>query len=114
MPRKKLEEVVDGIFLDPVPITLGEELKIKYKRTLAETAANKVFLHAGYGSETWEKVLDIPMKKTRDGAWSITIRVDEPANFNFCFRDDADNWDNNNGKNWSYQVHGRATESVNI
>lgn len=107
MPSKKLEEVVDGIYLEPVPITLGDELKIKYKGTLAESATGKIYLHAGFGSGEWEKILDVPMKKTRDGGWSVTIPVDEPSNFNFCFRDEDQNWDNNQGKNWSYQVHCR-------
>ncbi|TCL69376.1 putative carbohydrate-binding protein with starch-binding CBM53 [Hydrogenispora ethanolica] len=103
--KKKTEEVVDGIFLDPVPITLGDEVKIKYKGHLASAGADKVFLHAGYGSEQWNNVMDIPMKKTRDGGWTVSIQVEEPSNFNFCFRDSAQNWDNNNGRNWSYQVH---------
>lgn len=112
MPRKKMEEVVDGIFLDPVPITLGDELKIKYKGPLVETATGKIYLHAGFGSDNWEKILDVPMKKTRDGGWSVTIQVDEPSNLNFCFRDDAQNWDNNQGKNWSYRVHGQERDQV--
>lgn len=103
--KKKTEEVVDSIFLDPVPITLGDEVKIKYKGHLAASGADKIFLHAGYGNEQWGNVMDIPMKKTRDGGWSISVQVSEPANFNFCFRDSAQNWDNNNGRNWSYQVH---------
>lgn len=103
MPRKKLEEVAEGIFMDPVPITLGDEVKIKYKGLLAGEA-EKVYLHAGYGPE-WEKSIDIPMKKGRDGGWSISLNIDEPSHFNFCFRDNAQNWDNNYGHNWSYQVH---------
>jgi hypothetical protein len=115
MPRKKAEEeVVDGIFLEPVPITLGEELKIKYKGVLADSPADKVYLHAGFGNEIWEKVLDVPMKKTKDGGWSVTIQVDEPSSFHFCFRDDAQNWDNNNGRNWTYQVHGKEEEAVTL
>lgn len=105
MPKKKTEEVVDGIFLDPVPITLGDEIKIKYKGLLADAGAGKIYLHAGYGHGEWQKVIDVPMKKTKDGAWSIKLQVEEASNFNFCFRDDAQNWDNNNGRNWSYQVH---------
>lgn len=105
MPRKKIEETVDGIYLEPVPITLGEEVKIKYKGLLVNAGAGKVYLHAGYGSGEWEKVMELPMKKTKDGGWSITLQVEEPSSFNFCFRDDAQNWDNNQGRNWSYQVH---------
>lgn len=104
MPRKKLEEVADGIFMEPVPITLGDEVKIKYKGLLAEAKAEKVFIHAGYGSK-WEKPVDLPMRKGRDGSWSVTLNIDEPSEFNFCFHDNAQNWDNNYGRNWSYQVH---------
>lgn len=104
MPRKKLEEVADGIFMEPVPITLGDEVKIKYKGLLAEAKAEKVFIHVGYGSE-WEKPVDLQMRKGRDGSWSVTININEPSEFNFCFRDNAQNWDNNYGRNWSYQVH---------
>lgn len=104
MPRKKLEEAVDGIYLDPVPVTLGDELKIKYKGLLVNSGTNKIFLHAGYGN-SWSREMDLPMKKTRDGGWSIAIPIEEPSSFNFCFRDDAQNWDNNQGKNWTYQVH---------
>lgn len=105
MPRKNVTEMVDGIYLEPVPITLGEELKIKYKGLLADTGASKVYLHAGYGHGTWDKVMDVPMRKTRDGGWSISVQVEEPSSFNFCFRDEAQNWDNNQGRNWSYQIH---------
>ncbi|HEX7715003.1 MAG TPA: carbohydrate-binding protein [Bacillota bacterium] len=105
MPSKKMDEVVDGIYVEPTPVTLGEEVKIKYKGLLAGSGAGKVFLHAGYGVGEWEKVMDIPMRKTRDGGWSVTVQVEEPSSFNFCFRDDAQNWDNNFGKNWVYQIH---------
>ena len=104
MPRKKLEEVAEGIFMEPVPITLGEEDRIKYKSFLIERNVGKVYIHAGYGPD-WEKPIDLPMRKGRDGSWSVTLNVDQPSNFNFCFRDEAENWDNNYGRNWSYQVH---------
>ena len=103
--KKKATEVVDGIYLDPVPITLGEEVKIKYKGLLASSGADKVYLHAGYGNDQWDNVMDIPMRKTRDGGWSVSVQVSEPSSFNFCFRDNSQNWDNNYGRNWTYQVH---------
>ena len=105
MPRKKIEEVVDGIYIDPTPITLGEEIKIKYKGLLADSGADQIYLHAGFGENYWDRVVDLPMDKTKDGAWLTKMQIDEPNNFNFCFHDSAGNWDNNYGRNWSYQVH---------
>ena len=104
MPRRKMAEVAAGIFMDPVPITLGDEVKIKYKGILAEAKAEKVYLHAGYGPD-WGKTVDIPMRKLRDGSWTVSLQIEEPSSFNFCFRDNAQNWDNNYGRNWSFQVH---------
>ena len=105
MPRKKTEEVVDGIFMEPVPITLGDEVRIRYKGLLGQSGANKVYLHMGYGANEWRNIEDIPMRKLRDGSWSATVQVSDPSSLNFCFRDDAENWDNNYGRNWTYQVH---------
>lgn len=105
MPRKRTEEVVDGIYMEPVPISLGDEVRIKYKGLLANAGANKIYLHVGFGSGAWDSIEDIPMRKTRDGAWSARIQVSQPSSLNFCFRDDAENWDNNSGRNWTYQIH---------
>lgn len=101
---KKMEEVTDGIFMEPVPITLGEEVRLKYKGMLSN-AAGKVYLHTGYGAYEWCDVKDHPMRKTRDGGWTATVKVTGDSRFNFCFHDAAMNWDNNNGHNWSYEIH---------
>lgn len=106
---KKIEEVADGIYMEPVPITLGDDVKIKYKGILAG-GAQKVYLHAGFGYNQWDQVQDIPMRKTRDGGWSATLKVEDASRLNFCFKDNADNWDNNSGRNWSYEIHNGAMD----
>lgn len=105
MPQKKMEEVVENIYMEPVPITVGDEIRIKYKGVLTSQGANKIYLHCGYGSGNWERIEDIPMRKTRDGGWSVRLPIIEASSLNFCFRDDAQNWDNNYGRNWTYQIH---------
>ncbi|HHZ19192.1 MAG TPA: carbohydrate-binding protein [Firmicutes bacterium] len=96
-------EVVEGIFMDPVPVLQGQEVKIKYKGYLTTTGAKKIFLHAGFGEGNWENVQDIPMRKLRDGGWSASL-VAEGSRLNICFKDDAENWDNNFGQNWSFAI----------
>ncbi len=105
MPRRKLEEVADGIFMDPVPITAGDEVRLKYKGLLAQSGARTIYLRTGYGTGAWEGVQDIPMRKGRDGSWAASLVVDNSSRLNFCFHDGANNWDNNNGMNWSYEIH---------
>lgn len=108
MPRRKMEEVADGIFLEPVPITAGDEVKIRYKGMLSGSA-DKVYLHTGYGYGEWQNIQDIPMKKTRDGGWTAGLKITDDSCLNFCFHDGAENWDNNNGNNWIYEIHNGST-----
>ena len=67
MPRRKLEEVVDGIYMEPVPITVGDEVRLKYKGKLATAGVDSIYLRAGYGFEAWQDVQDIKMRKGRTG-----------------------------------------------
>ena len=108
MTKAKMQEVVDGIYVEPVPITVGDEVKLKYKGKLATDGAKSIYLHTGYGFDHWMEVQDIKMKKGRDGSWSASLVVDNSTRLNFCFHDGADHWDNNYGRNWSYDIHDGA------
>jgi len=94
-----------GVVVDPLPITSGEEITILYNGLLANSGAQEIYIHAGYGeSDNWHDILDGKMSRT---GWGFvkTMEVKDATQLNFCFRDNADNWDNNNGKNWSFQIH---------
>ncbi len=94
-----------GIQVDPTPITAGEKVEVKYNGLLARSGAEEVYLHAGFGhNKQWDDVRDLKME-SRGNEWHINFDVATDKRFNFCFRDNAGNWDNNNGKNWSYEVH---------
>ncbi|MEG6616122.1 carbohydrate-binding protein [Peptococcaceae bacterium 1198_IL3148] len=95
-----------GVVVDPTPITAGEEICVLYNGLLANSGAKDMYLHYGYGDSTkWNAVQDVKMAKTGYG-FVKTIRVPEVGTrMNFCFHDPANNWDNNNGLNWSFEVH---------
>jgi len=98
-------EIEGGIKVSPVPITAGDQVRVVYNGLLAACGADKVYLHAGYGSPyNWQGVADHPMVRTPEG-WEAVVRVENASRFNFCFKDSANNWDNNNGRNWSYEIH---------
>lgn len=94
-----------GVVVDPTPITAGEEITVLYYGLLAKSGAQQVYLHTGYGdAREWRDVSDLKMSRTGWG-WVKTLEMPDFTRFNFCFRDSADNWDNNNGINWSFEIH---------
>lgn len=98
-------ELVGGVNVYPTPITLGEHINIVYDGLLFRSGATELYLHLGYGRhENWHGVRDIKMLRTGRG-WEQTFEVDDPSRLNFCFKDSANNWDNNNGHNWSFEIH---------
>lgn len=94
-----------GVVVDPLPITSGDVITILYNGILAKSGAQEIYLHAGYGrADNWEDVTEERMSRT---GWGFvkTMEVKNYDQLNFCFRDNAYNWDNNNGLNWSFQIH---------
>lgn len=94
----------DGVSVAPTPITLGDTVTVTYSGPLLQNNPRSVHLHWGVGPGHWEHIQDVPMEKDGD-SFKATLEVGEEGNFEFCFRDDSDNWDNNAGRNWSYIVH---------
>ncbi|MGE5558497.1 MAG: carbohydrate binding domain-containing protein [Bacillota bacterium] len=98
-------EVVDHIIVEPVPITLGEKVKIKYDGPLSGEGAEKIYLRMGFGRGAWKEVADVPMRRDKNGKWSASVEAKDSSCLNFCFHDGADHWDNNDGRNWTYEIH---------
>ena len=99
--------VDDGVYVSPTPITAGENVSIKYNGLLAKSGAEQLTLRMGYGHAEWNGINDILMSKIEDQTFEakIKIPIEECSRLQFCFVDNAGNWDNNTGKNWSYEIH---------
>ena len=96
---------VGGVNVYPTPITRGEHVNIIYDGLLASSGADEVYLHVGFGTHgNWQDIRDIKMFHTGRG-WEQTLKASDPSRLNFCFKDSADNWDNNSGYNWSFEIH---------
>ncbi|PRX34908.1 putative carbohydrate-binding protein with starch-binding CBM53 [Orenia metallireducens] len=102
---------MEEIRIEPFPVKAGQRVRVGYNGLLAKSGANQVYLHAGLSrhGDIWEQAKDIVMDNNID-TWTAELEVPtEFEKFNFCFKDCADNWDNNNGKNWTYTiVHGQG------
>ena len=88
----------NGITISPANFSSGDKIKVTYTGLLSQSGANEVYAHIGWG-ESWENVDDIKMSKTKTG-FSTTITAYNSA-LNLCFKDTCDNWDNNNGNNYT-------------
>ena len=57
----------------------------------------------------WDNVNDIEMDKTELG-FQAEINLLEGDSFNFCFRNENNIWDNNDGKNYIFNLEKVQTE----
>ena len=93
---------IQGVQIKPLTQD-GKAIRIRYTGMLELSGANQVWMHAGFGGvEAWSDAKEYQMERTDEG-WEHTVDVKDKQ-FNFCFRDDAQNWDNNNGVNWIYRI----------
>lgn len=98
-------EYPGGVVVDPTPITTGEKVTVLYYGLLADSGAENIYLHTGYGTnDKWHDVYDYKMGHTTRG-FEKTFNANDPSRLNFCFHDSSGNWDNNAGHNWSFEIH---------
>lgn len=109
--EQKLQNEIQGtqlqgaVTVSPTPISNGQQVLVRYNGFQANNKSTPIYLHVGYGDtqKDWSNIFDIRMNKT-DLGWEQAFMVNGSSRLNFCFRDEANNWDDNNGKNWSYQI----------
>jgi hypothetical protein len=85
----------------PAKARPGDNVSIHYQGLLRNSGAQTVFLH--YGFDSWNGVSEVPMEK-ENGNFRTNITAQGNTEINFCFKDNANNWDNNNGHNWSIHL----------
>lgn len=94
--------LVHGVETSTNVATQNQDLYIRYTGLLRNSGAESVVLH--YGSDGWKNAKDAEMWKEPDGSFKVKIKAEANHELNFCFKDNAENWDNNNGYNWSLRI----------
>lgn len=85
---------------EPAPPKPGDTVHINYEGLLKNSGAGEVYLH--YGFDSWSKgVTTVRMERTNNGDFGSDITFSGNQEINFCFKDSGNNWDNNNGHNWT-------------
>jgi hypothetical protein len=92
----------ERIALEPDAARTGENVRIKYHGLLKNSGANEVYLY--YGKDGWHNTNTIRMHMENDD-FVAEVKAEADHELNFCFKDSADNWDNNNGYDWKVHVY---------
>ena len=87
-------ELLKNIFFNTDKLVRNSTIKISYTGKFFEDNSEEVFIHYGFG-EFWDNLSEIKMDKTALG-FQTGITLLESDTFNFCFRNEKNEWDNNN------------------
>lgn len=98
----------NGVMINPDTIAVGDKIRITYNGMLANSNAQEVYAHVGYGNANWNNVTDVKMTKTPKG-FEAVLPVYKAERLNLAFKDSADHWDNNSGMNYTFDVHKSST-----
>lgn len=94
--------VDDRVNIHPSPAKRGTTVDVRYKGLLANSGADQVYLHFGF--DGWRDISTISMRREPDGSFLCSIPAQGVSKINLCFKDSANNWDNNNGLNWATDI----------
>ena len=95
-------ELVKNIFFNTDRLTPNTNIKISYIGKFFQNESKHVFIHYGFGND-WENVVEAEMIKTELGYQIEVDLIDKPT-FNFCFKNENGDWDNNDGDNYIFTL----------
>lgn len=84
----------------------GDRLRLSYSGLLVRNGAQDVYAVVGYGdSRNWNDVKYYRMDSTGRQTFEVSLPIHENIGLNVAFKDGANNWDNNAGRNYSFGSH---------
>ena len=95
-------ELVKNIFFNTDKLIQNTVVKLSYTGKFYEDNAKEVFIHYGFGPN-WDNVSEVKMEKTELG-FQTEIELLEDSTFNFCFRNENFEWDNNDFQNYVFEL----------
>ena len=101
-------ELVKNIFFNTDKLVENSKVKISYTGKFFQDNSEEVFIHYGFGLN-WDNVNELKMEKTELGFQS-EISIGEGETFNFCFKNNNNEWDNNDSQNYIFDLEKKQTE----
>ena len=103
-------ELTKNIFFNTDKLIENSNVKISYTGKFFQDNSTDVFIHYGFGNN-WDNLNDVKMEKT-DLGFQAELSLGEGETFNFCFRNNNDEWDNNDGKNYIFPLEKVQNELI--
>lgn len=100
-------ELFKNIFFNTDKLVVNSKVKISYTGELFQNGSEKVFAHYGFGNN-WDNLTEVEMTKTELG-FQLEISLDSQESLNLCFRNSDNQWDNNFGQNYSFEIEEAPT-----
>ena len=101
-------ELLKNIFFNTDKLVQNSTVKISYTGKFFEDNSEEVFIHYGFG-ELWDNLSEVKMDKTELG-FQTEITLLESDTFNFCFRNEKNEWDNNDYQNYVFELESPCLE----
>ena len=101
-------ELTKNIFFNTDKLIENSKVKISYTGEFFQDASEEVFIHYGFGLN-WDNLNDIKMERTELG-FQAEIELTDADSFNFCFKNNEEKWDNNNGQNYIFPIEKASAE----
>ena len=103
-------ELVKNIFFNTDKLVGNTKVKISYTGKFFQDNSEEVYLHYGFGLQC-DNLNDIKMEKT-DLGFQAEIELCEMETLNLCFKNEKNEWDNNEGQNYIFPIEKIETALV--
>lgn len=103
-------ELVKNIFFNTDRLTANSTVKISYTGKFFQDGSTNVYIRYGFGNE-WENSAESEMVKTELG-FQIEVDLLDKDTFNFCVKNEKEEWDNNDGKNYIFTIEHPETSLI--
>ena len=95
-------ELVKNIFFNTDKLVENTKVKISYAGSLFQAGSEEVFIHYGFGLN-WDNLSEVEMEKT-ELRFQAEILLVSSDTFNFCFKNENNEWDNNEKENYIFPI----------
>lgn len=103
-------ELMKNIFFNTDKLVENSKVKIFYTGRFFQEGSEKIFIHYGFGNE-WNNINEVEMEETELG-FQKEIQLIEGDTFNMCFKNEKNEWDNNEGANYVFPLEKVSTELI--